>query len=95
MHWDDVYGELLPIEDCNQPIYNLAFRFWDDWCDCANHEWKYHETMQKFEWPLFAREIAIALRTNTMPSNQRIIDQFLPKPKVSNFKKIKDFFKKG
>ena len=32
MRWDDVYGELLPIEEnIDSFLYVLSFRFWDDW----------------------------------------------------------------
>lgn len=88
--WDDVYGELLPIEnDIENPIYGLAFRFWDDWCDAANHNWQYHEPVKEHQWPEYAREIAKALRSEALPSNEIILAEFLPQPKESWLKKTK------
>ena len=90
LKWDDVYGQLLPIEeDIDQPVYGLAFNFWDDWCDASNHDWQYHEPITTNEWPKIAREIAASLRNGTPPNNQRILDHFLPKPKIGILQKIK------
>lgn len=91
--WDDVYGQILPVEeDFNNPIYSIAFRFWDDWGDASNHEWQYHEPITANEWPVIAREIVSSLRSGNMPSKQRIIDNFLPKPSEGIIKKIKTWF---
>lgn len=94
--WDDVYAELLPIEDdINNPIYGLAFRFWDDWCDSSNHDWQYHEPMTRDMWPGFAREIASALREGRLPEKETIINEFFPRPKVSWVTRIKSWFSKN
>ncbi len=88
--WDDVYGELLPIEDdISNPIYSLAFRFWDDWGDASNHNWLYHEPTTKEQWPVYAREIASCLRACKLPESTTIIELFLPKPKVGIIQKLK------
>ncbi|MFH2047046.1 MAG: hypothetical protein ABIK92_18105 [Pseudomonadota bacterium] len=93
MRYDEVENQLLPIEeDINKPIYGLAFIFWDDWCDAANHEWQYHEPIKPNEWPIFAREIAASLRAGVLPTNPKIIENFYPKPKVSLFNRIKAWF---
>jgi len=93
MKWDDIYAQILPIEeDINVPIYNMAFRFWDDWCDTSNHEWQYHEPITKKQWPQFARELAQCLRTGRMPTNLIIIEKFTPKPKIGLWQRIKQRF---
>jgi hypothetical protein len=90
MKWDDIYAQILPIEeDINTPIYNMAFRFWDDWCDASNHEWQYHEPITKNQWPQFARDLALSLRSGNIPTNQIIIDNFTPKPKIGVFQRLK------
>ena len=33
MQWDEVYGEILPINEIPDPLFGLAMEFWDDWCD--------------------------------------------------------------
>jgi len=94
MKWDDIYAQILPIEDdINNPIYGMAFRFWEDWGDASNHEWQYHEPIKKEQWPIFARELAQSLKTGSMPQNQAIIENFKPKPKVGLFKRLKNAFK--
>ena len=94
MKWDDTYAQMLPIEeDMNNPIYGIAFRFWDDWCDASNHEWQCHEPIKKEQWPNFARELAQSLKTGVMPNNQVIIENFTPKPKVGLFTRVKNVFK--
>jgi hypothetical protein len=48
LNWDNIYAEILPIEeDINSPLYNMTFRFWDEWGDAANHGWQYHEPIEK------------------------------------------------
>ena len=89
MQWDNVYGQILSIDEINQPLYNLAFRFWDDWADAANHEWKYYEPIKEAEWPSIAREIACSLRSQVLPTNPLIIEKFQPKQKDSLVQKVR------
>ena len=94
--WDHVYAELLPIEnDIDNSIYGLAFRFWDDWCNSANHDWQYHELMVKDMWPRYARKIADSLRNRKLPDNQVILDNFLPRPTVSLKTKVIKWFSRN
>lgn len=94
MKWDDIYAQILPIEDdINNPIYGIAFRFWDDWCDASSHEWQYHEPIKKEQWSILARELAQSLKTGLIPQNQVIIENFKPKPKVGLIKRLKKVFK--
>ena len=94
MKWDEIYSLLLPIEDdINNPIYDISFRFWDEWCDASTHEWQYHEPIKKEQWPNLARELAQCLKTGAIPSNKIIIENFTPKPKISLFTRLKNVFK--
>ena len=89
MKWDEVYGEILPIEDdFENPLYSLAFNFWDAWADAANHEWQYHEPITKKDWPIFAKKIASSLRSGRPPTNKLIIESFYPKPTANRLAKI-------
>jgi len=92
LRWDDIYAEILPIQDTAEPIFAMAMRFWDDWGDASKHEWKYHEPITKEQWPIFARELATCLRTETMPENQIINENFTPMPTVSILERIKKWF---
>ena len=93
LNWDNIYSEILPIEEnIASPFYSMAFRFWDDWGDAANHEWQYHEPIKKEQWPQLARELANCLRSQTMTINSTLIDNLMPKPKVSLLERIKRWF---
>ena len=88
--WDAVYAEMLPIEeDIDNPVYGLAFRFRDDRGDAANHDWQYHEPTTRDMWLEYAREIASGLREGSLPRNEAILEQILPKPKESRFARTK------
>ena len=93
LNWDDVYGQLLPIENDGQPIYGLALNSWDDWCDAANHEWQYHEPINSYDLPILAREIANSFRSGTLPDSPTIINNFMPKLRERLVDKIKKWFK--
>ncbi len=89
LRWDDVYAEILPIQDTSEPIFAMAMRFWDDWCDASSHEWRYHEPITNEQWPQLARELANCLRAGSMPTNQIIIESFTPKPRVGILRRLK------
>lgn len=90
--WDEVYAQLLPIEDdIDNPIYKVAFQFWDDWGDASNHDWRYHEPTTKEQWPLYAKAIAESLRSGKLSEETAIINQFSPKPKVNLIQRIKQW----
>ena len=89
---DEVYAELLPIEDdINNPVYAIAFRFWDDWGDASTHDWFFHEPVTEEQWPIYAKEIVTSLRTGKLPENSIILEEFTPKPKISIAQKIKQW----
>ncbi|MEY2426073.1 MAG: nitrite reductase small subunit [Actinomycetota bacterium] len=76
--YDDVYGELLPIQDLGARKFAIAFHFWDAWIDARNHGWNYYPDIAPPDWPLFAREIAAALRDGVDPSNSTVVKLFSP-----------------
>lgn len=87
--YDDVYGEILPIDDIPGPLSALAFRFWDDWCDASQHDWMYHEPIRKEDWPLIARTIAKCLRSGELPTDPLILREFTPEPRLSFVQRLK------
>ncbi|HEB54832.1 MAG TPA: hypothetical protein ENI98_00725 [Gammaproteobacteria bacterium] len=89
LRWDDVYAEILPLQDVSEPIFAMAMQFWDGWVDASNHEWQYHKPVKKEQWPIFARELADCLRSGTMPANQMLIDVFSPGRRTIISKRIK------
>ena len=96
LNWDNIYGEILPIEDdFETPLYGMSFRFWDDWSDASNHDWMYHEPISKEDWPYLARELAQCLRDKKMPENTMLLNNFKVQPRKPFFDKIKDAFRKN
>lgn len=82
MRYDDVENEILPLQDTSEPVFALALRFWEDWCDAANHEWKFHKPIEQADWPRMARLIAASLKEGILPTDQLVLEEFLPRPKV-------------
>jgi hypothetical protein len=58
----------------------LAFGFWDAWTDSSNHDWRYHEPIQRDDWPRLAREIADTLRSGVPIANPVLLDAFGVQP---------------
>ena len=90
--YDDVICEILPINEIPEDLFGLAMRFWDDWVDASNHEWKYHEPFVESDWPKMARKIATHLREATFPNDELILEEFMPTPKKPILKRIKNLF---
>ncbi len=74
------------------PLTSLSLRFWDEWADAANHDWKYHGEIGKKDWPLYAQVIISALRQGKYPEDSHIVNQFGPKPGRSLLQRLKDQF---
>lgn len=69
--------QVAPINDIPRPIFKLAQRFWKDWAYAARHEWRTHGELIAADWPEMARTIATHVRLGTMPSDQRILGNFV------------------
>jgi hypothetical protein len=98
MQYDEVLGQILPIDDIPDQVFNMAFGFWSDWLDAKNHNWLHHEPMTKSDWPKVARIIAQSVRELTIPSDPTIQKLFLPAPKAprtSLFQRIKACFRRS
>ena len=76
--YDDVYGEVLPLEGNKARRIAIAFNFWDGWCDASNHEWRYYNRIAINEWPILARHIAEKLRHGEDASDPRVLELFSP-----------------
>ena len=59
----------------------FAFTFWDEWADAANHEWQYHDSIARSDWPRHAREIAAGLRQDRLPGDERLLSLISFKPR--------------
>jgi hypothetical protein len=55
----------------------VALRFMDDWLDAKEHEWQYHEPLQRDDWPVLARTLAQDLVADRAPTNPLVRKHFL------------------
>lgn len=65
--YDDVYGELLPLDGASEAPVRVALEFWDGWIDARNHDWLYYEGIGEHDWPRYARVVSDCLRSNRVP----------------------------
>jgi hypothetical protein len=70
-------------------MISIALRFWDDWADCARHDWQYHDPMTEEQWIEFAQEIIECLRNNQLMRNEVILSIFGPQPERGFYAKIR------
>ena len=90
---DPTYESILEATSTIDTSISFAFTFWDNWVDAANHEWLYHEPIKKKDWPNHAREIAQAIRNAELPTNLKILEHNLIKPRVTFKHRLGSLFK--
>lgn len=71
--FNEFESALAHYEDRSQNI-NLVYNFWDCWLDASNHEWQYHEPVEKQDWPDLAREIVSDLKAKRDIKNPIILN---------------------
>ncbi|MBI1848657.1 MAG: hypothetical protein HY294_11340 [Candidatus Rokubacteria bacterium] len=76
--YDDVYRELLPIQDLAERRLVIALHFWGGWCDASNHDWQYYRGIGKADWPRLARDIASDLRQGRDSTDGLVVAHFAP-----------------
>ena len=54
----------------------IALRFLDDWLDASNHNWQYHEPVQRSDWPVLARVLIADISADRDPSHTVILKHF-------------------
>jgi len=77
--------------DYSAPV-GLAFTFWDQWADAANHEWRHYDPVTRSDWPRYAREIAEGLRQGRLPDDKRLLDLISFKPTRTFRQWLSDLF---
>lgn len=81
--YDDVYGELLPMDDVKDPHVSLALGFWDGWSDARNHDWQYYEGIGERDWPrLRGKSTVDMLRTGADPADPVLLRHFRRAPRT-------------
>ena len=91
-NYDPTYGRILEVNADYDEAVAFAFTFWDNWVDASNHDWQYHEPINERDWPLFAREIAHAVRHGQLPDNDFLVEQIRLKPRRSMWQWLKSVF---
>ncbi len=79
--YDDVYGELLPLDGASEAPVRVALEFWDGWIDARNHDWLYYEGIGEHDWPRYARVVSDCLRSNRVPDDPTLRKHFCRPPK--------------
>jgi hypothetical protein len=92
--YDDIYAEILPLEDRITRRVAIALNFWDGWCDASNHEWRYHPGIGGRDWPVLARHIAENLNHGEEATDPRVLQHFSPEALRSRRVKFWDWFAK-
>ncbi|MDH3377754.1 MAG: hypothetical protein OEQ39_12465 [Gammaproteobacteria bacterium] len=92
MKWDDVYGQILPINEIPDELFGLAMRFWDDWGDASRHDWQYHDPFEKEDWPMMSRKIAMHVRAGTLLTDDTILAHFKSKPSRPLMERLRSWF---
>jgi hypothetical protein len=88
MGYDDVYAQLLPIQDLRVRRFSIAFHFWDGWCDARNHKWLVTPGILETDWPKLARHIAERLRRGEDATDPRLIERFAPENLVPLYRRL-------
>lgn len=78
IRYDDVYAQLLPIQDLGARRFAIAFHFWDGWCDARNHDWRYYPGINEADWPSLARHIAENLKRGEDATDPLVLEHFAP-----------------
>jgi hypothetical protein len=76
--YDDVYRELLAIQDLKERRFGIALNFWDGWADARNHDWFHYPGIAQSDWPRLARGIAEALENGVDPTDAAVVARFAP-----------------
>ena len=73
----ETHRHVIRANDIPRPIFKLSQRFWKDWAYSARHDWRTHGELVAADWPEMARTIAAHVRLGTMPSERRILVNFV------------------
>jgi hypothetical protein len=76
--YDEVEGELLPIQDLKERRFAIAFNFWDGWIDASNHNWYNYPGIAERDWPRLARHVAETLEYGDEPTDPLVLQHFAP-----------------
>ena len=55
----------------------IALRFLDDWLDASNHDWQYHQPMQRSDWPTLARTLIADISADREISDAAVLKHFV------------------
>ena len=87
-----IQQQVLPINDIPRPSFKLAMRFLKEWQRALTLGACYHGPVQASDWPIMARTIARHVRTGTLPDDRRILQYFVRRRPVLNWRDVKRLF---
>src|SRR5262249_15761966 len=58
---------------------HIALQFWVSWLDSRNHQWQYYEPLTEQDWPVYARQIVLALREDRDIPSELILAVWPPR----------------
>ena len=84
--------EIMPINDIPRPIFNLTLKFWKQWANAAQNQWRYQGSIAADDWPRMARILAQSVRQGTMPNDPEIIEHFIRRKAKLSWRDMKSLF---
>ena len=92
---DPVLNELRPMNDIPKPIFKLALQFWKEWALFSRETSRHKAFVTDSDWPIMARTIAQHVRLGTLPNDKLIIDNFVRKPPIRSWLKLKSLLNRS
>src|SRR6266511_3372338 len=72
------FRQILEVERTYSEPISFALGFWDEWADAASQRWRGYDASAN-DWQRFAREVAQAVRSDTLPKDLRILERLVPR----------------
>ena len=79
--YDCTYARIVEADSSYDDAVAFALTFWDEWLDAANHNWRYHGSMDPGDWLRFARQVAQEVRRGVVPADPELLERTMPKPR--------------
>lgn len=92
--YDDVLGQLLPIQNVDERRFSIALRFWDMWGGACTSRWREYPEIEKSAWPKMARHIALKLKQGEAATDSTVIAHFAPENISSWRKSLRSWLRK-
>jgi hypothetical protein len=95
MRIDAVLNEVRPMNNIPKPIFKLALQFWKEWALFSRESSRHKAFVTNTDWPIMAHTIAQHVRLGTLPNDKLIIDNFVRKPPIRSWLKLKSLINRS